>query len=368
MNVTSTGRPDFRLPRMVKAAVAREGTPNHLAERINALSENAGLSCRITRKTIVNICRHPERVRFTLDILTALTNYFTAVGMESLEDKPIFERRNVLDLIAASGRVAFLLGSKPRHMERCNYINRWDNLAMAELLTTLSRSSPRLEYLIEDVLWRWPVTAQALANDRFQMALNDDHTSVISIGSPLASLSSEIMLSQMFGAEAFATPSFGPQRSLLPFYFVWRPQVVRRFRSAFAVTWRDLIVEDRKLAAQVKAGRVSCFFCGRRRYLVPAEGQSWTMPGIIAAQRRAAGNVWIVLAGIGGPATFAAAELVKRIACELPWREGADSDVLWIPVKAKVKTDGADKISGDARRVCSIDFAGNPVIYSPKRS
>ena len=358
--------PEFRLPRMVKAAVAREGTPNRLAERINAICGNAGLSCRVTRKMLVNICERPGDVWFSLDVLVALNKYFVTNGMESLEDKPIFEKRHVLDLVASSARVVFLLGSKPHRAERCNDIRRWDNFAMASLLSALSRLSPRLEYLVEDVIWRWPVTAVALAEDRFQMALNDDQASVISIGAPLASLSSEIMLSKMFGVEPFVTPAFGPQRSLLPFYFVWRPQVMKRFKSAFSISWRDLVAEDRKLAAQVKAGLTSCFFCGRRRYLVLAKEKTWTMPGVIVAQRRAAGNVWMVLAGIAGPATFAAAELVKRIACELPWREGADSDVLWIPIKAKVNIDGADKISGDVRRVCGVDFAGEPVIYSPK--
>jgi hypothetical protein len=357
--------PDFRLPRMIKAAIAREGNPHRLAEKINVLNRDAGLRCRVNRRTLIKIRDYPDQVSFTLDILKALNTYFASCG-ESLQDKPIFEKRNVLDVVASSARVYFLLGAKPHHAERSNDISRWDDLAMAELLTAVSRLSPRLEYLIEHVIWRWPVTAEALAEDRFQAALNDDHASVISIGSPLASLSSEIMLAKMFGVEAFTTPGFGPCGPSLPFYFAWRPQVAKRFRSAFALTSRELLAQDRKLAAQVEEGRLSCFFSGRRRYLVPTKEKSWTMPGVIAAQRRAAGNVWMVLAGIAGPATLAAAELAKRIACELPWREGADSEVLWIPVKAKVKIDGADKISADTRRVCSVDFAGDPMIHAPK--
>ncbi len=357
--------PVFRLTRMVKAAIAREGTPNRLAERINAMNRDAALSCRISRKTLVKIRDCPAQVSFNLDNLTALNTYFAAYG-ESLQDKPIFEKRGILDVIASSPQVVFLLGSKPRLKERRDDISRWDNLAMAELLTVVSRLSAHSEYVIEDVIWRWPATAQSLADDRFQAALNDDQASVISIGSPLASLSSEIMLAKMFGVEAFTTPSFGPQLSLLPFYFVWRPQVAKRFRSAFALTWRELLPLDRKLAFQVKAGLTSCFFCGKRRYLIPAKGNSWTIPGIIAAQRRARGNVWLVLAGLAGPATFAAAELVKGITTELPWREGADSEVLWIPIKARVKVDRANKVGGDVRRICGIDFAGDPMTYPLK--
>jgi hypothetical protein len=347
---------------MVKAAIIREGTANRLAERVNAMNRDAGLRCRISRKTLVRIRDCPEHVSFNLDNLTALNTYFAARG-ESLQDKPIFEKRGVLDVIGSSPQVIFLLGSKPRLKERRDDISRWDNLALAELLTAVSRFRPHSEYLIEDVIWRWPATGQSLADDRFQMALNDDQASIISIGSPLASLSSEIMLARMFGVEAFTTPNFGPQLSLLPFYFVWRPQVAKRFRSAFALTWRELLPVDRKLALQVKSGRTSCFLCGKRRYLVPAEENSWTVPGIIAAQRRAAGNVWLVLAGLAGPATFAAASLVKHITTELPWREGADSEVLWIPIKAKIKADPANKIGGDVRRVCSTEFAGNPMTF-----
>ena len=140
----------------------------------------------------------------------------------------------------------------------------------------------------------------------------------------------------------------------------------KRFRSAFALTWRELLPVDRHLASQVRAGRTSCFFCGKRRFLVPAKENSWAVPGIIAAQRRAAGNVWLVLAGLAGPATFAAADLVKRIAAELPWREGTPSEVLWIPIKAKVKVDPANKVGGDVRRVCSVDFVGSPMTYPQK--
>jgi len=356
--------PVFRLPRMVKAAIDREGTANRLAERINSMCRDAGQSCRITRRTLVKIRDRPESVCFTLEILTALQIYFAAHG-ESLADKPLFEKRGVLEAVSCSRRVVFVLGSNACVQERRDDISRWDNLAVAQVLTAVSRLSPHSEYSIEDVIWRWPVTPESLTDDRFQLALNDDLASVISIGSPLASLGTEIMLAKMFGVEACSAPNFGPQLSLLPFYFVWRQQVTKGFRSAFALTWRELLPVDRNLAKRVRSGRASCFLCGKRRYVIPVNGNAWTIPGVIVAQRRAAGNVWVVLAGLAGPATFAAAELVKRITVELPWREGADSEVLCVPIKTRVKVDPANKLGGDVRRVCSVGFAGSPMTYAP---
>ncbi len=356
--------PPFRLGRLVAEAIAREGSPTALAEEINGLCSAAGLKSRVHRRTLAKLAKSPAEVRFTLDMFIALNLYLTKYD-QSLQDIPIFGRTGILDVLASSKKVVFLLGSKPRAKEQRDDIGRWDNLALAKLLPAISRSSPHAEYLIENVICRWPVTAESLADDQFQVALNDDQASVISFGSPLASPGSELMLARMFGVEAFTTQNFGLPL-LLPFYFVWRPLVAKQFRSAFALTWRELLKVDKKLALQVKRNRLSCFFVGKRRYLVAAKEKAWTIPGVIVAQRRAAGNVWVVLAGLAGPATVAAAQLLKRIKAELPWKEGADSDVLWVPVKARVKVDPSNRIGGDVRRVCGVAFAGKPMLFSPR--
>ena len=84
------------------------------------------------------------------------------------------------------------------------------------------------------------------------------------------------------------------------------------------------------------------------------------MHGIIAAQRRAAGNVWLVISGLTGPATYGVATMVKEISAELPWAKGQHAKVLWVPVKVKIKAGETAPWSGDARVVVGAAFDGEP--------
>ena len=54
------------------------------------------------------------------------------------------------------------------------------------------------------------------------------------------------------------------------------------------------------------------------------------MHEIIAAQRRAAGNIWLIVSRLAGPATFGGAKKVKDIVDELPWSKEHPSEVLWV--------------------------------------
>ena len=67
------------------------------------------------------------------------------------------------------------------------------------------------------------------------------------------------------------------------------------------------------VAEQVKRNHASAFILEGTPHIVPADGNSWVIYGVIAAQRRAAGNVWLVVSGLAGPATDAAAMMVKDL-------------------------------------------------------
>lgn len=84
------------------------------------------------------------------------------------------------------------------------------------------------------------------------------------------------------------------------------------------------------------------------------------MFAIIAAQRRAAGNIWMVVAGHAGPATYGAATMVGQIAEELPWAVNQPSKVLWVPVKVHVRARKPSPTEGDVREVVGAEFAGKP--------
>ncbi len=139
-----------------------------------------------------------------------------------------------------------------------------------------------------------------------------------------------ILLLRMFNVDPFERPRFSTKLPL-PFYFVWVPRAARSLRSAFGLTWRELMPEFAQLARAVKQNRSAAFILNGTPLTAPIEGKSWDMYGVIAAQRRASGSVWLVVSGLAGPATLAAAKLVKLIDAELPITEKQNSqaDQAW---------------------------------------
>jgi hypothetical protein len=163
----------------------------------------------------------------------------------------------------------------------------------------------------------------------------------------------------MFGVPQFTIPRFKAGKQV-PFFFVWLPRLSRGFRSAFGLTWRELQSDYEPIASRVKRNQAAAVLIEGQPHVAAAEGNSWTMHGIIAAQRRAAGHVWLVVSGLVGPATNAAASMVKEVTAELPWSKGKPSKVLWVPVKVEIKAGPASPFQGDVREVVKATFDGEP--------
>jgi hypothetical protein len=195
--------------------------------------------------------------------------------------------------------------------------------------------------------------------------LDSPHHTLISIGSPLASLSSELMLARMFRAHPFE-----PARSLddrLPFCFIWSPQHSRNLRSRFALP-ADAIPDERgALRRAVLANQASAFRCRRRVFSVRIKADRWRMFGIIAAQRRRPGQVWVVICGQSGPATYAAATKLNEITTSLPWTAGRDGPVLWAVVEAQIRRIPHARRHGDDREVVRARLHGKPRLWPPER-
>ena len=354
-------KPPLRVSRLIALETERAVTINRLAELIKKANEEAGTHCSVSGKMLRKIRDNPEGVGLTWEILVALHTYFKKRGA-SLQHLPILETRGVLEVLVEARRLVFLLGAKPRPEERRTDISRWDTRSHAELLTQASQQGLQRKFDIEDVLWRNPVDPAALRAESWYRVLEDDHASVISIGSPLAALSSEIMLARMFGVHPFETPHFRPGRPL-PFFFVWLPKLAENFHSSFGLTARELQVDHPELAARIEKNQSTAFILDGQPHESRSEGNSWTMYGVIAAQRRAAGNVWLVVSGLAGPATYAAATMVKQITAELPWSAHGPSDVLWVPIKVQIRAGKSTPLDGDIREVVYAEFDGKPRIW-----
>jgi hypothetical protein len=349
----------LRLQHLIAREIKRCRSAAHLAQLINDANSQAGSKFKVDRRTLLKIRDEPGKVGLTLNILTALNEYFKQFG-EGLHKLPILATRGLVEPLFDAKRLVFMLGAKPRPAERRVDLSRWDALALAELVREASGFDRRYEFDIEDILWRCPVDPLAIKSEKWYSLLEMERTSVISIGSPLAALSSEVMLARMFNVEPFERPRFSTKLPL-PFYFVWAPRLARSFRSAFGLTWQELAPEFKKLAQEVKENRTAAFILNGVPHPVPTGGKSWTMYGIIAAQRRACGSVWLVVSGLAGPATLAAARLVKRIDAELPVTQNQNSQVLWMPVEVPVKTARSSSVaSGDLREVGDAKLVGDP--------
>jgi hypothetical protein len=350
-------KPTLRLQILIAREIKRVGNPTRLAQLIAEANEDAGWKRKVDRRTLTNLSKNPDKVAFTLDMLAALNEYFKLLG-EGLDRVPMLVTRGLLEPLVDARRLVFMTGAKPRPAERRVDWSRWDGLALAELAGEASRFNRRHEFDIEDVLWRNPVDALAIQTETWYSLLDVAGTSVISIGSPIAALSSEVMLARMFNVEPFVRPHFAI-RSPLPFYFVWMPRVARGFRSAFGLTWRELGTDFAKLGQAVRANRSAAFFLNGVPHPVPAKAKDWTMHGVIAAQRRASGSVWLVVSGLAGPATLAAARLVKFVDAELPVCQHQNSPVLWMPIKAFIKVGRPSSVvSGDLREIVDVEPVG----------
>jgi len=335
-------------------------TLNLLLREINECNRAAGTGCHVTYRTLRGLQRG-EWVGVKKDTLTALVQYFPELKLQ-----PMFVVPGLLEAFDAETVVAFMLGAKPRPTERRNDVSHWDALSHAVLLTECSKLDLKHEFQTHYVFWRRKADTKAVKGEKWHQLLEADECSVVSIGSPLVSFSSEVMLATMFGVKPFTRPEL--KLGLAPFYYVWRPQVAKGFSSAFGLTAEQLTAHELKnsspaLAAEVYANRANAFVLEGQIHLVPVKSSQWIMHGIIAAQRRASGNVWLVVSGLAGPATYAAARKVTEILDELPWSKGKASDVLWMPVKTTVFEPPGCPHEGDVREVKKAEFDGPARIW-----
>ena len=87
----------------------------------------------------------------------------------------------------------------------------------------------------------------------------------------------------------------------------------------------------------------------------------WTAHGIVAAQRRSTGQIWVVVAGMSGPGTYAGARLMSAVTAALPPpARGHHSPTLW--VRVEVNVDRSEP-GGDNRAVKANKVVGKPQFW-----
>jgi hypothetical protein len=353
--------PELRLTKLIrqKTEGPNKIALNHLMQEINEANVKADRKLRVNFRLLDRLKKGDPSVGLTRSMLIAFSVYWP-----ELTQQPAFVMPGIYEALVATPKVIFMLGAKPRTEERRNDISHWDALSLAELLPRCSKQDLKHEFDIRYGLWHAPVNPKQIATESWYSVLQEDQSSVVSVGSPLGCLSSEVMLAKMMGVAPFVGPRFNLANQV-PFFFAWRWEAAGKFESAFGLSPRELQSVDSKIANEVRRNRASAFVLDGTAHCVAAKGKSWIMHGIIAAQRRASGNVWLVVSGLAGPATYAAALKVKDITEELPWAMGEVSKVLWVPIRVEVKVREDTSLGGDIREIGPVEFEGG-VRFWPK--
>ena len=295
----------------------------------------------VDRRKLKKIIEGDEDLVLSITELHALDRYLEPFG-DGLAYNSLFLRANVLQTIADAGKpVTFFLGSKPVEDSRLN-LDHWDVKALAEIQRGVSNFAPDVRFDIRDVLLHDDLKhARRSANTGKWTALLDDDQgpSLVCLGSSRATHASEVLLSKMFDITPFKD---SPEANAkLPFHFVWPPDLDHVFPSAFRYSPSDLVPLDPKAAKIVQEKGASALEMGGEIYLDRhKQRKSSESYGVCVAQRRPGGQVWIVLAGVTGPATYAAARLAGDLALNLrPTRPGESCPPYWTAVRANVQRD-----------------------------
>jgi hypothetical protein len=351
----------FRLAQVLAERKKKEGSYLNLARQINLVNGNP-TPWVVDRRKLARIVEEDPNVPLSPLELVALDRYLERFN-EGLAQKPLLERPSILETLVEAGEVTFLLGARARR-NRVD-ISNWDVQAMAEILRGTA-GFRRTHFDIREVL---------LLGDRSQVEnaylkprrrmkgtwlelLAEDGPSLVCCGSPRSCHAAEVLLAKMFGEDAFVS-SVG-LHPRMPFHFVWVGGEESKIPCRFEIVAEDLASSHASLTEQVLEGKARVLMVGDEPYLAqqPGETGSHTSYGIVAAQRRPGGQIWMVIAGLTGAATHAAARVVRKIHSNLPPRaRGRRSKVFWVLVKS-ISKRGRSKSMPQLRIVTDCEIVG----------
>jgi hypothetical protein len=290
----------------------------------------------VDRRKLKALVEGDPNVVLSVRELRAIDVYLDRYG-QGLAYVPLFERPDLLQTLADSGRVTFLLASKPE--EGLRYFSHWDVLAMAEIQRGINPSEMSVRFDIQDVLLQ--ETQQKAAGSSkmggWSELLGDQGPSLVCLGSTRTGPAAEAMLCRMFEVPEFEDPP-PADKQRIPFHFVWKPMLPYVFSSHFHLGSVDLFSRDLDAANTVRERRASAIVTAEDVFVdrVYPERIGDTY-GVCVVQRRKRGQVWLVLAGITGVATFVAAKLAKSLTTRLHEQEaGQNSDVYWAVIRARL--------------------------------
>jgi hypothetical protein len=293
----------------------------------------------IDRRKLKSIVDNDPGLVLSLGELRALDRYLEPFG-HGLAYNPLFEKPQVLGRIAQTRRAAFLLGSKTDKNDpfRIN-ISHWDFLGLSHIQAGLLGFPQNVYIDIREVRMHDQIedARAALRDPELKQLFGDGGPSLICLGSSRGNQVANWMLCRMVGREPFDS-SDSRDHPELPIHFVWPLPQDYLFPSPFHLTAEQASREDPAVGEAVKR-RAACFRY-RGRYVVDEltdprkrEGSTYAL---CAAQRRPGGAIWLLAAGVTGPATYAAARWASKMATRFDENEtDRPSSVSWNLLEAR---------------------------------
>jgi hypothetical protein len=284
-----------------------------------------------------------EDVKVSREDLELLDAWFLRKEGRGLAEMPIFRRqRNLYQTLTEADRVSFLVGSRHINIDylESDMISSWDTRALNMVKDPLTANTQTETFEIPTRDTGTPVSFDEWISLRNRCTGGI----VVSVGSPIASASSEFMLADMFGFSAYEEP---PSPS--PLRFLYNGNF---FRSAFAL--------PPEAAPDVKGSGAALLLNGKRY-----GSARNTDHGVIVACRTAKDRATFVIGGNGGPGTYAAAEFLASGAtpATLPdYQSESLQPVLALVVSTRIVTAVTAR-QVDNRTVDKVKLVGGPWVY-----
>jgi hypothetical protein len=284
--------------------------------------DGSGGACYVDRRKLCAIVDDEPDLVLSLRELRAIDRYLEPFG-EGLAYNPLLEKPELLHCLAESGRVEFLLGSKsdPNDVLRIN-ISHMDFQALGLIQTGVLGFSRNVHFRNHEVRMRENAhgARAELEAPELEALFGSHGPSLVCFGSNRGNHVCEKMLCKFGSGPKPFDPLSVDDRDELPFHFVWPESRSYVLKSAFHMTADDIRDIDPEAAEAVERRDAACF-----RYpggclvdeLTDKDKREGRTLALCAAQRRPGDALWLLVAGVTGLATYAAAKWVGKMAMDL---------------------------------------------------
>jgi len=351
----------LRLAKILEEHKRRCGSLARLSDEITEANDGQ----RSIEKRKLNSIIKSKAKSLTLADIEALDVFLTRFG-QSLARLPLLDTNGIVQALVEKGKVDIFVPT--RVLERRDYTSVWDVRALSGIVESINRRWPTTRIGLQEEAER--SAACAPPDEDWAKLVDDLEASCCCLGSPLVFGLAEYMLAEMFGVQPFVPlPKIHPK---LPFHFVWYADPDKSKRknrqSHFALTAKDLTAGELTLPAAdlpqaISERKAQAFLVGETIYPVQLDQPKRKDYGVVVAQRRERGQIWVVIAGLSGPGTYAAARLLDELTVTLPGSElGEVAPPVFAVVESAVRMNSS-KTSGDVREVVDQRILVEPQVW-----